>query len=97
MTNKEALEIIRAYKKKLENSCSNQLDEDIKAFELAIKALDMVEQLKNMRDNTLHLYEVEDGNGDYSYGRKQVLGTVHSDLEELLEVFKEAENEQTTN
>lgn len=39
MTSEEALEIIKAYKKKLENSCSNQLDEDIKAFDIAIKAL----------------------------------------------------------
>ena len=54
---------------------------------LAIKALDMVEQLENMRDNLYRLYEVEKGNDDYSYGRKQVLGTVHSDLEELLERF----------
>jgi hypothetical protein len=40
MTVEEALVIIKAYKQKLENSCSNQLDEDIKAFNLAIKALE---------------------------------------------------------
>lgn len=40
MTNKEAIEILKVYKQKLENSCSNQLDEDIKAFDLALKALE---------------------------------------------------------
>ena len=39
MTNKEALEIIKAYKQRLVNSCSNKLDEDTNAFDLAIKAL----------------------------------------------------------
>ena len=54
-------------------------DSEYKELKLAIKTLDIVERLENMRDN--------------AYGRKQVLGTVHSDLEELLEVFEEAENE----
>jgi hypothetical protein len=97
MNNKEAIEILKVYKQKLENSCSNQLDEDIMAFDFAIKALDLVEQLENMRDNAYRLYNVEKGDGDYSYGRKQVLGTVHSDLEELLEVFEEAENVKNSN
>lgn len=39
MTNKEAIEILKAYKQRLENSCSNQLDKDIKAFDIAIGAL----------------------------------------------------------
>lgn len=60
---------------------------DIEAIDMAIKALEMVEQLENMRDNIYRLYEAENGNDDYSYGRMQVLGTVHSDLEELLEEF----------
>lgn len=78
MTNKEAIEKLKeilfmtGYKETLN---------------LAIKALDMVEQLENMRDNLYRLYEVEKGNDDYSYGRMQVLGAVHSDLEELLERF----------
>jgi len=63
------------------------------AIRLAVDSLEVIKSLMSMRDNALRLYEVEDGNSDYSYGRKQVLGTVHSDLEELLEVFKEAENE----
>jgi len=33
------MEILKVYKQRLENSCSNQLDEDIKAFDLAIAAL----------------------------------------------------------
>lgn len=41
MTNKEAIEIIKAYKDRLTSSCSNQLDNDIEAFTLAIKALKM--------------------------------------------------------
>ena len=40
MTTQEAVEIIEAYKQKLENSCSNQLDKDIMAFDLAIEALE---------------------------------------------------------
>jgi hypothetical protein len=40
-----------------------------------------------MRDKVYRLYEAENGNNDYSYGREQVLGTVYSDLEELLEGF----------
>lgn len=59
----------------------------VEALNLAIKALNMVEQLENMRDNLYRLYEVEKGNDDYSYGRMQALGTVYSDLEELLEEF----------
>ena len=40
MTNEEASKIIKAYKQRLENTCSNKLDEDINAFDLAIKALE---------------------------------------------------------
>ena len=40
MNNKEAIEILKVYKQKLEYSCSNQLDKDIEAFSLAIKALE---------------------------------------------------------
>lgn len=40
MTEKEAIEIIKAYKDRLTSSCSNQLDEDICAFDLAIKVLE---------------------------------------------------------
>lgn len=40
MTNEEATEIIKAYKDRLTNSCSNLLDNDIEAFTLAIKALE---------------------------------------------------------
>lgn len=40
MTNQEALEIIKGYKQRLDESCSNQLDKDKEAFALAIKALE---------------------------------------------------------
>lgn len=39
MTREEAIEVIKAYKDKLTNSASNQLDRDIEAFDMAIKAL----------------------------------------------------------
>ena len=81
MTNKEAIDYMNA----LQVKCENGYEAEV--INLAIKALDMVERLENMRDNTYRLYNVEKGDDDYSYGRKQVLGTVHSDLEELLEGF----------
>ena len=40
MTREEATEILKAYRNKLSNSVSNQLDGDIKAFDMAIKALE---------------------------------------------------------
>ena len=39
MDNDHAIEIMKAYRDRLTSSCSNQLDEDIEAFNLAIKAL----------------------------------------------------------
>ena len=39
MTRKEAIEVIKAYRDKLTHSASNQLDGDIEAFEMAIKAI----------------------------------------------------------
>ena len=39
MTNERAVEILKAYKQRLEASCSNQLDADIDAFDMAIKLL----------------------------------------------------------
>ena len=39
MTKETALEIIKAYRDRLTGSCSNQLDNDIQAFDLAIQAL----------------------------------------------------------
>ena len=39
MTNEQAKEIMEAYRDRLTSSCSNQLDSDIEAFNLAIKAL----------------------------------------------------------
>lgn len=40
MTLQYAKEILAGYKQRLIESCSNQLDKDIEAFNLAIKALD---------------------------------------------------------
>lgn len=42
MSKEEAIEILKAYKQNLLNSCSNQLDGDIEAFDIAIKALDFL-------------------------------------------------------
>lgn len=39
ITKEKAIEILEVYKVKLTESCSNQLDEDIKAFDMAINAL----------------------------------------------------------
>ena len=44
MTNSEAIEILKAYKLILENCFTDKGDEDIKAFDLAIKSL---EELNN--------------------------------------------------
>lgn len=46
MDNKHAKEIMEAYRDRLTSSCSNQLDSDIEAFNLAIKALEDIEELK---------------------------------------------------
>ena len=43
MTREEAIEVIKAYRDKLTNSASNQLDGDIEAFEMAIQALEQNE------------------------------------------------------
>ena len=40
MTNEEAIEVMKAYRDRLINSASNQLDGDIEAFDIAIKALE---------------------------------------------------------
>lgn len=39
MTREEVIEVIKAYRDKLTNSASNQLDGDIEAFDMAIDAL----------------------------------------------------------
>lgn len=47
MTNKEEAEILKLYKQRLDESCSNLLDRDKEAFDLAIKVL---EQTNNSND-----------------------------------------------
>ena len=45
MTNKEAMEIMKGYREKLTNSCANNLFDDIEAFNIAIEALDNIDEL----------------------------------------------------
>lgn len=40
----DAIEILKGYKHRLEISCSNQLDKDKEALELAIKALEEIKE-----------------------------------------------------
>lgn len=40
MTREETIEVIKAYRDKLTNSASNQLDGDIEAFDKAIESLE---------------------------------------------------------
>ena len=46
MTIEEAIEIIKAYRGKLMNSPSNQLDGDIKVFEIAIRSLEAWQKVR---------------------------------------------------
>lgn len=63
MTNKEAIEIIEAYKDRLTSSCSNLLDEDICAFDLAIKALKQIDLIKfNIHALNKLIEEIENEN-----------------------------------
>ena len=55
MTNEEAIEIIKAYKDRLTSSCSNQLNNDIEAFNLAIKALETGEIYITGEDYNLYM------------------------------------------
>ena len=57
MSKEEAIEILKGYKQNLENSCSNQLDEDVKVFDIAIKAIDILSTVEesyfhDMQDNS---------------------------------------------
>jgi len=85
--NENAIEYLKEAQSHIDLENGSNTQEMYNAIDMAIKALEMVEQLENMRDNLYRLYEAENGNDDYSYGRMQALGTVHSDLEELLEEF----------
>ena len=49
MTREEAIEVMKAYRDKVINSVSNQLDGDIKAFNMAIRALSQ-EPPENIRE-----------------------------------------------
>lgn len=59
MTREEAIEVIKAYRDKLTNSASNQLDGDIEAFDMAIKALSQepCDDAVSRADFEAHLFE----------------------------------------
>lgn len=65
MTNEEAIEIIKAYKDRLTSSCSNQLDNDIEAFNLAIKALETGEVYMTGEDYNLYIEGYKAGKKDF--------------------------------
>lgn len=64
MINEEAIKIIKAYKDRLTNSCSNQLGNDIEAFDLAINALEEAEDWHNLKlvcaNDGIVVYKVRD-------------------------------------
>ena len=64
MTREEAKEVIKAYYDKLTNSVSNQLDGDIKAFEMAIEALKAINDIKA---------EIEELPFDHYFNKKRIL------------------------
>lgn len=64
MTNKEAIEILKSYRKRLTDSVSNQLDKDIEAFEIAIKNLET--------QKTGHWFIKEGGNVCSNCGNTQL-------------------------
>ena len=60
MTREEAIEVLKAYRNKLTNSVSNQLDGDIETFEMAISALENIGHLKD-RPCSVCEFHKEDG------------------------------------
>ena len=65
MTREEVIEVIKAYRDKLTHSVSNQLDGDIEAFDIAIKALEQEPTTKNdlgvdciSREHALEPYKI---------------------------------------
>lgn len=61
----EEVEILKAYRDKLFNSASNQLDKDIKAFDAAIKALEQESKILNTLDFAI---DASNGNTNYFVG-----------------------------
>ena len=59
MTNKEkeAIEILKSYRKRLTDSVSNQLDKDIEVFEMAIKALENQKEGRWKKISPAGIYE----------------------------------------
>lgn len=60
MTRKESIEILKAYRDKLFNSASNQLDKDIKAFNAAINSLEIDERYELEYENAEEEHESEE-------------------------------------
>ena len=73
MTREEAIEVIKAYKDKLNNSASNQLDGDIEAFEQAIKALE-----QEPSGDLISRQAVLDLIADYDLSMGQVVKGIHA-------------------
>ena len=60
MTREEAIAILTEYRKRLINSVSNQLDKDIEAFDMAIKALEgQYSEMLVLCDNCGHAIHVK--------------------------------------
>ena len=86
MTNDEAIKILEAYRDKFTNSVSNQLDGDIEAFEMAIKALETIPKYKDAygkgwddgaKATYEHLKMCEEEQGGDLISRDAVLDTIH--------------------
>ena len=61
----DAVDILKGYKQRLDNSCSNQLDKDKDAFDLAIKALETGEVYMTAEDYNVFMMGYKDGMKDY--------------------------------
>lgn len=59
MTREESIEVIKAYKDKLTNSASNQLDGDIEAFDIAIDALEHEQEIINALGLSIHVQSLK--------------------------------------
>ena len=70
MIREEVIEVIKAYKDKLNNSASNQLDGDIEAFDMAIKALEQKPKTGHWIEKDDNLYECSEC-GQYIYSETE--------------------------
>lgn len=86
----EEIEILKAYRDKLFNSVSNQLDKDIKAFDTAIKALEQEPKIDVLDKIRAEIEKLADDEWN-----KQV-GSVSQGLEDAIEIIDKykAESEE---